>query len=381
MPIMSVHPDEVTTVVSKQAPLPFGFRSTPHNSLPLLPPKIELETKRTLKKAITANKALAELRTAGDLIPNQSILIRAIILQEAKMSSEIENIVTTNDELYRAFSEDAERADPATKEVLRYEQALWRGYNELQAGRPISIPLFIEIVSIIKQETLGVRDKPGTRVVNRRTGDPIYAPPEGEAVIREKLDDLIAYLYAEDDVDPLIKMAIAHYQFEAIHPFPDGNGRTGRVLNILYLVNRALLGIPVLYLSRYIIQNKGVYYEGLRRVTEEGAWEDWVVYMLEGIEQTALATKNRIIEIRDAMLKATEYARQHMSRGYRKELIELIFQQPYTRISFVEKEGIAKRDAASNYLRELERIGMLTRVKHGREMLYINDVLLQLLAD
>jgi len=380
MPLMDAHIDDVTTLATGQVPLPLDFRSTPYNLLPLIPPKVELETKRTLKKAIAANKALAELRTAGDLIPNQGILIRAIILQEAKMSSEIENIVTTNDELYRAFSEDPEKATPETKEVLRYEEALWHGYNELLAGSPLSVSVFVEIVSIIKEQDMNIRRTPGTRIVNRKINAPIYAPPEGESLIREKLENLIAYIYAEDDVDPLIKMAVMHYQFEAIHPFPDGNGRTGRVLNILYLVCCQLLGIPVLYLSRYIIQNKSVYYEGLRRVTEEQAWEDWVVYLLEGIEQTAIYTKSKIISIREALVKATDYARVTMRKGYSKELIELIFQQPCTRIATLEKAGIAKRDAASLYLRELERIGMLARVKIGREMLFINKQLLDLLS-
>lgn len=354
------------------------LRATPNNKLPLLPPPIELETKRTLKKA--ANKALAELRRAGDLIPNQAVLIRAILLQEAKVSSEIENIVTTNDELYRAFSDDAERADASTKEVLRYEESLWHGFQHLQQKGLLTSRLFVEIAQIIKEHEINIRKLPGTRVANRRTGEPIYAPPEGENLIRSFLDNLSEYLYAEDGVDPLIKMAAAHYQFEAIHPFPDGNGRTGRVLNVLYLIDCGLLGIPVLYLSRYIIQNKAAYYEGLRRVTEEQAWEDWIVYMLDGIEQTAMDTKNRIVRIRDAIVEAANIAKASMIKGYSKELIELIFQQPYTRIPMLERAGIAKRDAASNYLRELDRIGLLRRSKHGRDMLYLNSKLLEILA-
>lgn len=370
--------DDVTTVSDAWRTL--HPRAIPFNELPSLPPVAELETKRTLKKAIAANKALAELRTAGDLIPNQAILIRAILLQEAKLSSEIENIVTTNDELYRAFSDDSERTDPATKEVLRYEASLWHGFQHLGNKGLLTSRLFVEIAQIIKEREIDVRKLPGTRVANRRTGEPIYAPPEGEALIRSLLDNLSEYLYADDDVDPLIKMAVAHYQFEAIHPFPDGNGRTGRVLNILYLVERGLLGIPVLYLSRYIIQNKGAYYEGLRKVTEDKAWVDWILYMLEGIEQTATDTKDRIVSIRRSILEAVEKARLEMRKGYSKELIELVFQQPYTRISSVEKAGIAKRDAASEYLRELNRIGILRGIKFGREMLYMNDKLLEILA-
>ena len=355
-------------------------RTRPFNELPLLPPARELETKRTLKRAIAANTALAELRTAGDLIPNQAILIRALILQEAKLSSEIENIVTTNDELYRALSDDAEQSDPATKEVLRYSEALWYGFEQLQQGALLSPRLFGEIAQIIKRYEIPVRSMPGTRVVNRATNEPIYAPPEGEALIRRLLDNLSEYLYAEDDVDPLIKMAAAHYQFEAIHPFPDGNGRTGRVINILYLVSQGLLGVPTLYLSRYIMRNKRAYYEGLRRVTEEEAWEDWIAYVLEGVQQTAIDTKGTILGIREAMLAAVERAKTDMRRGYRKELIELIFQQPFTRIAFLERDDIAKRQAASAHLKELERIGLLTSFKHGRDRLYLNEPLLRLLS-
>jgi Fic family protein len=244
----------------------------------------------------------------------------------------------------------------------------------------LSSRLFIEIAQIIKQYDLSVRTMPGTRVANRKTGEPIYAPPEGEELIRRLLDNLSEYLYGHDDTDPLIKMAVAHYQFEAVHPFPDGNGRTGRVLNILYLVERELLTLPTLYLSRYIIQNKAAYYDGLRRVTEDGAWEEWILYMLEGVEQTAIDTKRRIVGIREAMTQATEHARAMMTKGYRKELIELIFQQPFTRIKLLEQAGIAKRDAASAYLRELERIGLLKSHKHGRDILYFNETLFRLLA-
>lgn len=355
-------------------------RDRPFNTLPKLPPAFDVETKRTLKKAIAANKALAELRTAGDLIPNQNVLIRAILLQEAKLSSEIENIVTTNDQLYRAFGEDPEKSDAATKEVLRYEQSLWHGFEHLRNGGVLSARLFIEIAQIIKQIVINVRTLPGTRVINGRTSEPIYAPPEGEPLLRDLLDDLSNYLYQEDGVDPLIKMAVAHYQFEAIHPFPDGNGRTGRVLNILYLIQQGLLGTPVLYLSRYIIQNKSEYYDGLRRVTEEAAWEDWIIYILEGIEQTARDTKDRIVRIRQSMLESTDLARNQMRKGYSKELIEIVFQQPYTRISSIEKAGLAKRDAASAHLRELERIGILHGFKFGREMLYVNRKLLSILT-
>lgn len=361
------------------APTPFQ-PIAPHNGLPLLPPGVEVESKRTLKMAIAANRALAELRGAGGLIPNQGMLIRSVVLQEAKLSSEIENVVTTNDKLYRAFSAFANHTDPNTKEVLHYEQALWHGYHALKKGRPLGASLFVEIVGIIRETDIGIRTMPGTQVVNERTGEAIYTPQEGQGLIRGLLDNLAEYLHADDAVDPLIKLAVAHYQFEAIHPFSDGNGRTGRVINILYLVERGLLDIPVLYLSRHIIQHRAGYYEGLRRVTEEGAWEDWIAYLLEAVEVTAADTRRRILEIREALDEAVEIARRKMERGYRKELIELIFEQPYTRIQFLERAGIAKRQAASEYLRELERIGLLKGSKVGREMLYVNPRLMEILS-
>jgi Fic family protein len=209
----------------------------------------------------------------------------------------------------------------------------------------------------------------------------VYSPPEGEDSIRRLLHNLCEFLYREeDDIDPLIKLAIAHYQFEAIHPFPDGNGRTGRVLNILFLIERSLLEIPVLYLSRYIIQNKAEYYRGLRSVTEEEAWEDWVSYMLQAIEVTAIETRQRIQAIHEAMSQAKETIKQGAPKMYSHELVEVIFSQPYTRISFLEERGLAKRQTASSYLKRLEELGLLKSVKVWRETLYLNPKLMELLA-
>lgn len=353
-------------------------RESPYNNLPHLPPSAALETVRTLKRAIGANMALAELKGVGGLIPNQSVLIRSILLQEAKLSSEIENIVTTNDKLYKAFSEDGNGLDPNTKEVLRYGEALWHGFNSL-SHRPLSTSLFVEIVTVIRQNDAGIRKHPGTRIANSR-GETIYTPPEGEENIRVLLRNLEQFMHADDNLDPLIRMAATHYQFEAIHPFSDGNGRTGRIINVLYLVSRGLLHVPILYLSRYIIENKSAYYSGLRRVTEEGAWEDWIVYMLEGIERTAIATRDKIVAIRQLMDEALSLAREKLPGIYKKELIELIFQQPYSRIQFVEQAGLAKRETASIYLKELERIGLLKGYRVGREVLYVNESLFQLLT-
>jgi Fic family protein len=345
-----------------------------------MPPASSLETIRTLKAAIPAHTALAELRGVGDLIPNQSMLIRAILLQEARLSSEVENIVTTNDAMYKALSDDVKPTDPNTKEVLRYGEALWHGYAALRSGRPLSAGMYVELVQVIKKVELGIRTLPGCQVVNQATGEPVYTPPEGEDRIRRFLDNLSEYIYATDDLDPLIKMAVVHYQFEAIHPFPDGNGRTGRVVNLLFLLEKELLSLPILYLSRFIIEHKPDYYATLRAVTESEAWEEWIVYMLQAVEHTALFTRDMIRQIRIALDEAVVLARQNMGRAYSKELVELVFAQPYTRIASVVRAGLAKRQTASEHLRELERIGLLRSVKLGSEMLYLNTRLMRILT-
>lgn len=359
--------------------MPFD-RNIPYNSLPLLPPPgIELETRAVLKQAIAANRALAELKGAGGLIPNQAILMRLIGLQEAKLSSEIENIVTTNDALYRAFADDGNRSDPQTKEVLSYNDALWHGYDRLKEGQPLSTRLFEQIVQIIKRNDAGVRRTPGTRIVTG-AGDPVYTPPEGEAVLRDKLANLELFLYAEDGLDHLVKLAVLHYQFEAIHPFSDGNGRTGRILNILYLIEAGLLDIPILYLSRYIIDHKSDYYAGLRCVTEEDKWEQWVLFMLRAVEETALATHALVLDIRALMQETADKIRAELPKIYSKDLVEVLFSQPYCKIKFLEQSGIAKRETASRYLKELSRIGVLsTPLELGRENYYLNHAFFQLL--
>jgi len=348
-------------------------RSQPYNSLPSVPPVgIELETKAVLKQAIAANRALAELKGAGEIIPNQSVLVRLIGLQEAKLSSEIENIVTTNDELYRAFADDDGRADSHTKEVLSYNTALWQGYDALQAGRPLSTRLFEELVGTIKRTNAGVRKTAGTKIVTG-SGEAVYTPPEGEALLRDKLANLEQFLYADDDLDPLVKLAILHYQFEAIHPFTDGNGRTGRILNILYLVEVGLLDIPILYLSRYIIEHKSEYYSGLRCVTEEHAWEQWTLFMLRAVEETAQAAHRLILDIRALMRETSDKVRAELPKIYSKDLIEVLFSQPYCKIRFLEQGQIAQRQTASRYLKELNRIGVLdTPFEVGRENYYLN---------
>lgn len=355
-----------------KSPTPEFDRGIPYNKLPLLPPAVDLETKAVLKLAIEARSALAELKGAGKNIPNQAVLLSVLGLQEAKLSSEIENVITTNDELYRAFADrDGSESDPATKEVLRYNHALWHGHHELR-GRALGTTLFEELVQIIKQSDSGVRSLPGTQIVNAGTKEVVYTPPEGASRIRDLLHNLEQFIYAEDDLDPLVKMAVIHYQFEAIHPFSDGNGRTGRILNILYLIEKQLLEMPVLYLSKYIIEAKADYYSLLQGVTERGEWEPWLLYMLRAVADTAAKTREQISGIRQLVEETAEDIRKRAPKIYSKDLVELLFQQPYCKIRFIEEAGIAKRQTASRYLQELEAIGLLRGVKMGREMYYLN---------
>lgn len=357
-----------------------GFNpQQPYDDLPSLPPRADVETKAVLKQCVAASRALAELKGAGGLIPDQAILINAIPLQEAKLSSEIENIVTTQDDLFRAAVEESVDADPSTKEVLRYRTALRNGYEAL-SSQPFSIELVRETCRILRGQTVDFRSPSDhVRISDTRTRSVIYTPPSGGPELVEKLRNLESYLLAADGPDPLIRMAVAHYQFEAIHPFTDGNGRTGRILNILYLVHTGLLQIPVLYISRFIIQNKPDYYRLLREVTECDDWEPWLLYMLRGVEETALWTTGRIQAIRELFDLTMDRCRTEASKIYSKELIELIFRQPYCKISFIVDAGIAKRKTASEYLQELERIGVMVGEKHGRETIYKHPALLEVL--
>jgi Fic family protein len=352
----------------------------PYNNLPLLPPTYDLESVRVMRRCLTASRALAELKGAGNLIPNQAILINAIPLQEAKSSSEIENIVTTQDALFRAAVEQPGRIDAQTKEVLRYRKALRYGYDSLQS-RALSLDLIVEICGLLRDGPVDLRDQESIIIEDTAAQSVLYTPPRGRDIILSLLRNLEAFLREPGGVDPLIKMVVAHYQFEAIHPFDDGNGRTGRILNILVLIQAGLLDIPVLYLSRYIINNRQAYYAGLRAVTEDRDWEGWLLFMLTAVDETARWTTGRILAVRDLLDATLERCRKELpARVYSKELIELIFIQPYCKIAFVVEAGIAERKTASVYLRELERIGVLASEKHGREVFYRNPALLEVLS-
>jgi len=352
----------------------------PHNYLPPLPPEADIETPAVLKAAIRANRALAELKGKSESLPNPAMLVNSIVLQEAKSSSEIENIVTTNDKLFTALSADDSSVDPQTKEVLRYRQALWKGVERLKEDEALSTGLFIELMQTIKETGDGIRSDGGTVIANPNTRKIIYWPPEGEELIRNLLVNLEHYIHADDGVDPLIKMAVAHYQFEAIHPFEDGNGRTGRLINILYLMDKELLNQPVLYLSDAIISQKQAYYKLLRGVTENGEWEPWILFMLEAVESTSRQTMERIGQIINLLNETLEVAREKLpDRVYSKELIELLFEQPYCKVKHLVDRGIAKRQTAADYLRELEDAGILKSKQVGRENLFLNVGLYELL--
>ncbi len=351
----------------------------PYNTLALLPPGHDLETKAVLKRCVTARAAVAELRRAGELIPDQSVLINTIPLLEAKDSSEIENIVTTNDALFREASQIDDGGDPAAKEALRYRAALFSGYEALKT-RPLTARTAIDICSRIKGVDIDVRKTPGTQLKNSFTGEVIYTPPDGQQNLRDLLSNWEAFANAEDDLDPLVRMAVLHYQFEAIHPFLDGNGRTGRILNILVLIQAGLLDIPTLYLSRHIVRTKGDYYRLLQGVTLRAEWEPWIIYMLTAIETTATWTNARIRAIRDLMQHTTEFMRANAPKIYSRELIETIFAQPYVRIAHLIEADIAERHAAARYLKQLVEIGVLVEEKHGRDKVFIHRKYMDLLG-
>ena len=354
--------------------------SVPANDLPLLPPNTDLETKTVLRKAISANRELARLKGYCSLLPNEAILLDTIILKEARASSEIENIITTQDELYRALAVDDRQITPETKEVLNYRSAVWRGYRLLRETGLLTTRAIIVIQEELEGNTAGVRRLPGTVLRNDRTGEAVYTPPDEEATLLNLLRNLERYINEEDGVDPLIRMAVIHYQFESIHPFYDGNGRTGRILNVLYLIRCGLLDTPILYLSRYITRHKPQYYQLLQKVRTESAWVPWIEFMITAVEETARLTMELTQAIVALMEQVTERARKSLPRTtYSKELIELLFAQPYVRIESLVSRGIAERRTASKYLKQLEQIGTLHSYQAWKETIYINHALMDLL--
>lgn len=355
--------------------------SIPYNELPLLPPKKEIESTIILKKTIAASRALSELKGAITNLPNPILFIDTVHLQEAQASSAIENIITTQDELFRASIAEKKNENPSTKEVLHYKNALWYGIDQIEKRPILSTNLFIALVQIIKENQAGIRNAPGTQLKNPVSDKVIYTPPEGEEIIRAKLKNLEDFIHAEDTLDPLVKMAIIHYQFEAIHPFFDGNGRTGRIILLLYLKMTRLLELPALYLSQYIIEHKDKYYRNLRKVTEDGNWEDWILYMLDMIEQTALNGRKQIAKIEKLMTDMGQNMQQQLPKIYSKDLMEIVFRLPYTKRNHLEKAGLGNLKTVGNYLKELENHGFLKSEQVGKEKLYLNFRLLEILKE
>lgn len=352
--------------------------SVPHNDLPALPPHgIDLEPKPVLKAAIEARVAVASLAQAGQLLPNPGVLIHAVPLLEAQASSEIENIVTTADELFKHAESGG--GDQATKEALRYRNALFAGLRAIRE-RPLTAATAAQICSALHGHEMDVRAVPGTRIANPATQQVIYSPPEGRDLIRDKLSEWEKFIHSNEDLDPLVRMALAHYQFEAIHPFHDGNGRTGRVLNILMLIEAGLLSEPILYLSRAIIQTKNDYYRLLLAVTAEGAWTDWVVYMLEAVRSSAESTQRKIGAIRTCQDEIAERAQAASPGGRDARFLNVLFEQPYCRINTVAERCEVSRQTASGWLHALVSSGLLTDLKVGREVLFVNHKFLDVLT-
>lgn len=349
--------------------------SQPFNKLPLLPPdRKSIETLAILKACIPARAALAELKAVGQLLPDQGLLVNILPMLEAKDSSRIENIVTTSDQLFQ-YADHAELADPATKEALRYRTAMYEGVKLLN-NYPLCVTVATQICTKLRAVESDIRKTPGT-VLRDQHLKVIYTPPEGEENIRSLLSNWEQFINEKDDIDPLIKMAIAHYQFESIHPFPDGNGRTGRILNILYLIQSELLSLPILYLSRFILENRNDYYNLLRNVTERGEWENWILYMLKAVTITASWTTKKIASIRAQIISTRDYVQKELPKIYTWELINILFMQPYCRIENLVNAGIAQRQTASQYLKQLVEKGVLEEVSSGRGKLYINTRLLR----
>lgn len=358
-------------------------RTQPYNELPSLPPTgVNLETTAILRQLTKASRKLGELNGLCASLPDPQLLINTIVLQESKNSTAIENIVTTQDELYKAAAA-VETASHSAKEVLSYREALYVGLHRMKAHKNLLLTnTIIEIVQTIKQNNAPVRNTPGTALKNAINGEVVYTPPCCEEVLLEKLKALEQFINDDSlsDLDPLIKMALIHYQFEAIHPFSDGNGRTGRILNALYLVQQGLLTQPVLYLSSYIVRYKPEYYQLLREVTEKGAWQDWVMYILTAVVETAELTTAKIRKMLQLREQLETEAKTALGASYSHDLLQLMFTLPYLKIELLEKTGLSHRQTASSWLKKLVDAGILHPQKIGRITYYVNHRLMELLS-
>lgn len=348
--------------------LPFGF---------------EVETKAVLKKMAQAHRALAELKGVTAIIPNQTILINTLALQEAKDSSAIENIITTQDDLYQSDSASNQFKSLSAKEVHHYATALKTGFTHVHTKGLLTNNIILELQALLEENSAGFRKVPGTALKNEQTGDVVYVPPQDANEILRLMSNLEQFINDDSlcDWDPLVKMAVIHHQFESIHPFYDGNGRTGRIINILYLVKQGLLDMPVLYLSRYINQNKADYYRLLQQTRVEGSWEPWILFMLDGVEKTSIQTTRLIQDIRNLMQAHKNQLRQELPKIYSQDLLNNLFCHPYTKVDFVMTDLQVHRNTATKYLEALVDIGLLNKHKLGKDNFYINNALFSLLAN
>lgn len=366
--------------MTKKANIPKINNEKPFNGLPLLPPaKDKIETIKILHQLVKSSVALAELKGLAKILPNPNILLNAVILKEARASSEIENVITTQDKLYQALSAKGIQVDSSTKEVLRYREAMLYGFHFIQKKGVLSSNAIIEIQKILEENAAGIRKLPGTALRNAATGKVIYTPPDDPGSINLLIKNLEKYLNETDSISPLIKMAVQHYQFESIHPFYDGNGRTGRIINVLYLILNDLLENPIIYLSAFIINNKTDYYRLLQEVRTKNNWEGWILYILKGIEQTANETIVQVKEISQLFIKTLELVKKNAPKSYSKELIELLFEHPYCKTEYLTERFGISRITASKYLKDLEKIKVLQSKRVWKETLYINTELFDLL--
>ena len=346
--------------------------------LEFLPVKVDVESKAVLRKTAMANKALAELKGVIGTIPNEKILLETLALREARESSAIENIISTFDEVYQSNLFSNQYASPEAKEVHQYAKALIEGFNLVKKYGILSNNHILQIQQIVEQNNAGYRKLPGTKLLNDKTGEIVYTPPQGHDFIVALMNNLEVFINDDKimDVDPLIKMAIVHHQFESIHPFHDGNGRTGRILNILYLVQKKLLHLPILYLSKYIIKNKSDYYRLLQEVRVNNSWEDWIIYMLDGIEKTAIETIILINSIKQLMQEYKTLIRSQYPKMYSQDLLNNLFKYPYTKIEYIQSDLEISRNTAIRYLEELVKSNILVKHKINNQSIsfFVNRI-------
>lgn len=345
-------------------------------SIMLFPPADSLETDVVLRALVSAHRYLAELKGVARTIPNEGLLISTLSLQEAQSSSEIENIITTQDALYK-YQIQPQNADPMSKEVAYYAEGLAIGFKQVRDSGLLTLNTILAVQAVLEGNDAGFRKTPGTELKNEQTGEVVYEPPSPEEV-PEMMSVLERFIHDDSKLDPLVRMALIHHQFETIHPFYDGNGRTGRIVNILFLVKEGLLDMPILYLSLYISQTKSAYYQGLQQVRDNHDWEPWLVYMLHGVAVTARHTTRLIEEIRVLLQEYKQRIRKDY-RFYSQDLINNIFRHPYTKVAFLEHDLTVSRATATRYLDALSADGILHKHRLGRENYYINRALVELL--